>query len=193
MQKEPLSIQRLSGIKCAAWVWAALWDRDDPTRCSFDILDAMTFEGSEIAGWIFTASDGEIKSKLKSKWTMNEFFHRCRYDESVCAGAEIEFHAYHQDQWLVLTERDHLRKAFALNCDVLLPLGFLGCPRILFLEHVVDFQDGNLVVPKLCNHRLCSSKSKGRIIDIFYAFVMVTDLRICSGEPRIRQYRGISF
>jgi len=64
--------------EAAIWAWSTLWTRETANHVSLDILDVIWYTGpDEIGGWLFTATDKTVKSRLRPKWNLKEFSTKC--------------------------------------------------------------------------------------------------------------------
>lgn len=54
-----------------------LWQRDQTNFTPLNMLDHISVSADGISGWIFTSSDGLVKSKSKGRWQLNAIMERC--------------------------------------------------------------------------------------------------------------------
>jgi hypothetical protein len=80
---------RFEGAEAMEWAWNNLWSREEE-HCRLDLLDAISRnprEGGEIVSWLFTASDGLLKSKSSFRWNSSSVIDKglCSQDTSIRA------------------------------------------------------------------------------------------------------------
>jgi hypothetical protein len=142
-----------SGIEAAVWVWRHLWKKDGP-RVNFDILDVVMRDGSKIAGWLFTATDGAVKSKANFRWNEASVIERCTKDDMKT----ISGHEYVQRTWRSLALNEEQGFVHDMSPAVVL-LGRINNPSF-FIEQTYTFEPGEMLSKQVTN-RLCPTSVKG--------------------------------
>lgn len=142
-----------SGIDAAIWTWKNLWKKDS-THVKHDILDViMRDDGKKISGWIFTSTDGSIKSKSNFRWNNASIIERCTKDD----GKTISAHEYVQRGWrsLELNGIDFVHT----NSPAVIVLGRINNP-VFYIEQTYSLDPGDIVAKHVTN-RLCYDTIKG--------------------------------
>ena len=119
---------------------------------SVDILDVIFTSGNDVSGWLFTMSDGKVKSKTKGRWNMDAVAERCRdYDGKVCAQMLIG------NSWHYL-DRENFTVSGSQTC--LVSTAQLSRSH-QYIEQVFEKQTG-IIKPKMSSFRLCDASVKGQ-------------------------------
>lgn len=121
---------------------------------SYDILDVIYTKGMEVTGWMFTMSDGKVKSKSKGRWNMQAVADRCQdYDGNICGQVLVD------DIWLQLN-----RENFEVDGRQQCVVSSAQVSRMhQYIEQVFEKQQG-IIKPKMTSYRLCDSSVKGQSI-----------------------------
>ena len=151
-------------VKASEFVWDALWRSDQTTFVKFNILDAVQIGAGEILRFLFTSSEGFVKSKSKGSWTIDAIAGRClsgdvesRFRANVShLSPELDWKSISKLQELApLFEKDLQHKSAAVlygHVDGL----------VSYLEAIYEVIPGQ-PAPKVTTFSLCGSKAKGSL------------------------------
>jgi hypothetical protein len=119
-------------------------------------LDTIIVSQSKIIGWIFTMSDGKIKSKSRPKWTLSSVREKCTdFDGHVCAQMLV------CDQWTHLSPVLEDGLSFDSNVSALVSTAQLQTHT--YIEISFEKHHG-IAGPKIHCYRLCDSIVKGQAL-----------------------------
>lgn len=139
-------------VEAATWAWKLLWKRDS-THIKYNILDAIMREGTNITGWLFTATDGSVKSKSNFRFNSANAIERCTKDDMKT----ISGHEYIQRSWRAVSieELDFVFK----NSPAVVLMGRINNPSF-FVEQSYSLEPGEMLA-KYVTNRLCPETVKG--------------------------------
>eukprot|EP00596_Hydrurales_sp_CCMP1899_P002004 CAMPEP_0119051886 /NCGR_PEP_ID=MMETSP1177-20130426/73354_1 /TAXON_ID=2985 /ORGANISM="Ochromonas sp, Strain CCMP1899" /LENGTH=508 /DNA_ID=CAMNT_0007031243 /DNA_START=203 /DNA_END=1729 /DNA_ORIENTATION=- len=64
-------------IAASAYIWDSLWRKGQNSFIKFNILDVIQIVAGDIVRWLFTSSEGHVKSKSKKGWNADSLAERC--------------------------------------------------------------------------------------------------------------------
>ncbi len=148
----------MNNIEAAKWAWSNLWSKEIDNKASIHVLDSIGWERGRAQSWIFTATDGAIKSKSMKNWRLEMIESRCMDGENFNA------HVYVDSQWLPARSIEELEKlAGSAGCKQIIAFGHVP-KSSYFIESTYETIDG-VMVPKSSTFRLCGAMAKGRLMD----------------------------
>ncbi|KAJ1408265.1 hypothetical protein B484DRAFT_483031, partial [Ochromonadaceae sp. CCMP2298] len=85
-------------------LWDLIWKKDSPSFTELNMLDAVTIRDRRVQGWLFTSSNGVVKSKLPSNWRREFILNRAANFRNCLA------HYYHPqlNKWIYISDPDAL-------------------------------------------------------------------------------------
>ena len=135
-----------------------MWEKDQKTFASVDVLDTIRFKGQEIYSWIFTSSLGTVKSKSKLNRNYSAVLERCT------SSGNLNAHYYSQGKWYCLPSTKFIDEIFhgsnSHRVECILSLGAIngGATFETFYESSNDLQSQ----PKFTTFCFLSERAKGR-------------------------------
>lgn len=134
------------------WTWKLLWTRDT-THLKYNILDAVIREGNSISSWIFTTTDGLVKSKSNFRWNSANIIERCTKDDMKT----VSGHEYVEGVWrsIAVEDMELVRK----NSPAIIIMGRINFPSF-FIEQLYSLEPGEMLA-KHVTYRLCPDTVKG--------------------------------
>ena len=151
-------LQRMAKSLCTIsdasnWVWNNLWKRDSP-QAHFDMVDVLKIVDGKIDGWLFTSSDGLIKQRTSSKWTLSYLDRKCRSFNGITRA-----HIFCSNEWRHL---ENIESKFQIPplTDFIVPLADMYC-NPFYVEVNFEKRQG-IAAPKVTTYRLVDSSVKGR-------------------------------
>ena len=77
-------------VRASEFVWDSLWRCNKNSFVKFNILDTVQIVSGKISRWLFTSSEGYVKRKSRSRWTLDGMRQRCAGTNSdQCSRANI--------------------------------------------------------------------------------------------------------
>lgn len=141
-------------ILASWWVWDHLWNAEQSTYITYDILDVIRFHQSQIISWLFTMIDNKIKSKSKARWNLSSITTRCTNSDGVICG-----HILKDNTWEYLPS-DSIQVDD--RTSTIISTAQVNHPYLL-VEVVFEKQNG-IIAPKIICYRLCDSTVLGKTL-----------------------------
>lgn len=153
----------LNAVDASYFLWDALWKKDTSSYLSLNILDVvqLTADGA-ISGWLFTSSQGEVKSKLATNWRLDTMVNRCSYFEK---GTIAHHYNVSVRKWMCLTSTDMLASVIGAknpsrSAVILHPL--LNRSTVFMeVDCVKPVYERRIEIPTFTNTWLCDLSAKG--------------------------------
>ena len=159
----------LFGFEAAQFVWNTLWKRDQPSHVDMNTLDVIQLSGGAIIGWLFTSSDGTVKSKLQSRWNNRSVVERAT---KLSLKHEIQCNFYNTflNKFITIQSDESLKETLHekhVNPTVILTYAHLTGSNLSYMESVYEYPVTIVksAPPKLTNYTLCASKSLGKVVN----------------------------
>lgn len=151
-------------VKASEFVWDSLWRSDQNSFVTFNILDAVQVGAGDVSRWLFTSSEGLVKSKSKSRWTIDAVAERCIGDNTENRlRANISYQSSTLD-WRCISKVQELAPFFEIDLHNKSSAVLYGHVdgHVSYLESVYEVITG-LPAPKVTTFSLCGSKAKGSL------------------------------
>jgi hypothetical protein len=151
--QENSRIVDLTGADASIWAWGHLWKRGS-AHCAFDILDCIIREGDKISGWLFTATDGSVKSKAAFRWNDASVIERSVTEKKI-----VSAHEWVRRKWCALALRDDGLTLANKSSPAIVSFGRLVNP-FYFISQSYSIESGDIAA-KFITNRLCGDGVKG--------------------------------
>lgn len=156
-------------IAASAYILDSLWRKDQKSFIKFNVLDAIQIVAGDIVRWLFTSSDGYVKSKSKNGWNADSLAERC-----IGNNSDRQFRANFSEsvalaEWNTITSRQDFDLLFIkegnLNSkSVIISYGHTF-GLISYFEIIYEAVDG-VSFPKCKTFSMCGSKAMGTLYQI---------------------------
>ena len=149
-------------VRASKFVWDCLWRCNQNSFLKFNILDTVEIVSGKISRWLFTSSEGYVKKKSQSRWTLDGMIQRCAGTNSdTCSRANIsgtsqllEWKSTDQSYGLnLLFESEKYSESAAIL------YGHVQ-GHFSYFEATYEIVIG-ILSPKFTTFSLCGSKAKG--------------------------------
>eukprot|EP01032_Pedospumella_encystans_P021682 gene21682-24586_t len=154
----------LESIDASYLLWDCIWKKDASSFIELNLLDIVQLSPSGgVIGWLFTSSNGTVKSKLAANWRLESILNRCNYLENECIA---HFYNPTVKKWVYLTNADSM--AEALNFKSPSRSAIILHPQLNRASTMMEVvctkaaaREGRLEIPQYTNAWLCDLSSRG--------------------------------
>ena len=136
-----------------------LWEKDQDSFVTFNVLDAVQFHENIITSWIFTSLSGTVKSKSKVNWTLDALSERCKQADHL----NVVAHHYSHGRWTQLSSAEKLHDVFVgsdRSFQAVVSMGNVSGGSLI--EQCYEASIDGLFLPKCSTFRLISQQAKGK-------------------------------
>ena len=151
----------LRDLDAAFYIWESMWKRDQNAFVKFNMLDAIEVKSGEIKLWLFTSTDGLVKSKSRHRFNTEGIIERC-VGNSFSSGGKMSAHFTHDGfDWKHLNRKEQiLTVTGAKEKSALVSYGHIY-GNTTWLEVTYEIDDAGIRHPKCTTFLLCGSKAMG--------------------------------
>lgn len=144
-------------FEASTWVWKHLWKPGNSSNqfVKFNILDVIQIDKNQIVGWLFTSTDGSIKSKTRGKWDFKHAKQRFLDENGILQG-----HLYDISWKKIQPGEDDFPLHLTPTARILIPLSNIS-KSFTWVEQRFEKLNG-ILAPKMSTYSLCSSNIKGK-------------------------------
>jgi hypothetical protein len=140
-----------------------LWKPDQQTFAKLKIFDVIKFGQLGIKGWLFSASDGSIKSKAQSNWTQDNLTRTCCDDNKSLAHYSFDGKKWKNVGLDFISYMFEHPRSCTVICHA--KVSSASTKPLAYIEHTFDRAKAKFLVPFQSTSFLCSSVAKGRSLD----------------------------
>lgn len=154
----------LESLEASYLFWDNVWKKNSASHTELNLLDVVQLSPTGgVIGWLFTASNGTVKSKLSTNWRLESILNRCNYLENECIA-----HHYNPivKKWQYLANAESMSDAISFKSQS--RSAIVLHPQLnrasTFMEVVCTkcaAREGRLEVPQYTNAWLCDLSSRG--------------------------------
>ena len=154
---------KVSGIEASYLVWDRIWKKDSQHHTEMNILDTvqLSSEGTVI-GWLFTSSNGTVKSRRKENWHVSTIAERCnRFENDVIA------HHYNTNtkKWNYVRNSEQLTQAITTKGNdraaLLIHPQLSKTSTLMEVECTLHTKHGSMELPSFTNAWLSALAGRG--------------------------------
>lgn len=159
------------GYDAAQWIWNLLWtpDQSESSFAKLNILDVIQISSDQsVNGWIFTSSNGLIKSKSKSRWNevcINDRLNNTNTNSKASESIKFNAHLITKDnrKWSCVYGDSISGAINERICCTVVSFAHLSDCDFTFAEQTYELRTDQSL-PKIKTYNLCGSMAKGKLL-----------------------------
>ena len=146
-------------LNASIYCWNSIWKVEE-SHIRLPILDAIQLSSNgNIIGWLFTATDGNVKSKSKNRWNESSVLDRCSgYNQKIGAHITDDGIKWYNGNDSIL----HNSFLSSSNVKAIVSFNHLNIQTPFFIEHTYTKAEP---LPKMTTSIFVDSKAKGKFND----------------------------
>jgi len=154
----------LGSLEASYLLWDIVWRKDSSTFTELNVLDVVQLSpAGGVIGWLFTSSNGTVKSKLAANWRIEAILNRCGYLDNDTIAHHYNPNVKH---WMCVADPDTMQdalssKSSARGAIILHPQLTKSSTFMEVLCTKTSTKEGRVEIPQYTNSWLCDLSNRG--------------------------------